>query len=220
MNMFYSEAKVFKEYEDKIDLSNLTKELLENFNQDFYRNFIKIVVSELSLNYRQQFIEDWFAAILIGNKKYGDNLEWLMDLFKEDGLLDMSNDGKLFSILIDRDSNIFDSYDDFMIIRRYFPQMDNFQDYAFILTEDPKIEEFVLESIHSLSELKMFKHNLEAKAQAYLYIYIYADFLTHSKEEKLNNKEKFLKANVEKEKIESHLEKNISLPDENNRKRI
>lgn len=211
MNMFYSEAKVFKEYEDKIDLSNLTKELLENFNQDFYRNFIKIVVSELSLNYRQQFIEDWFAAILIGNKKYGDNLEWLMDLFKEDGLLDMSNDGKLFSILIDRDSNIFDSYDDFMIIRRYFPQMDNFQDYAFILTEDPKIEEFVLESIHSLSELKMFKHNLEAKAQAY--IYIYADFLTHSKEEKLNNKEKFLKANVEKEKIESHLEKNISLPD-------
>lgn len=218
MNMFYSEAKVFKEYEDKIDLSNLTKELLENFNQDFYRNFIKIVVSELSLNYRQQFIEDWFAAILIGNKKYGDNLEWLMDLFKEDGLLDMSNDGKLFSILIDRDSNIFDSYDDFMIIRRYFPQMDNFQDYAFILTEDPKIEEFVLESIHSLSELKMFKHNLEAKAQAHLYIY--ADFLTHSKEEKLNNKEKFLKANVEKEKIESHLEKNISLPDENNRKRI
>lgn len=218
MNMFYSEAKVFKEYEDKIDLSNLTKELLENFNQDFYRNFIKIVVSELSLNYRQQFIEDWFAAILIGNKKYGDNLEWLMDLFKEDGLLDMSNDGKLFSILIDRDSNIFDSYDDFMIIRRYFPQMDNFQDYAFILTEEPKIEEFVLESIHSLSELKMFKHNLEAKAQAHLYIY--ADFLTHSKEEKLNNKEKFLKANVEKEKIESHLEKNISLPDENNRKRI
>lgn len=218
MNMFYSEAKVFKEYEDKIDLSNLTKELLENFNQDFYRNFIKIVVSELSLNYRQQFIEDWFAAILIGNKKYGDNLEWLMDLFKEDGLLDMSNDGKLFSILIDRDSNIFDSYDDFMIIRRYFPQMDNFQDYAFILTEDPKIEEFVLESIHSLFELKMFKHNLEAKAQAHLYIY--ADFLTHSKEEKLNNKEKFLKANVEKEKIESHLEKNISLPDENNRKRI
>jgi len=218
MNMFYSEAKVFKEYEDKIDLSNLTKELLENFNQDFYRNFIKIVVSELSLNYRQQFIEDWFTAILIGNKKYGDNLEWLMDLFKEDGLLDMSNDGKLFSILIDRDSNIFDSYDDFMIIRRYFPQMDNFQDYAFILTEDPKIEEFVLESIHSLSELKMFKHNLEAKAQAHLYIY--ADFLTHSKEEKLNNKEKFLKANVEKEKIESHLEKNISLPDENNRKRI
>lgn len=218
MNMFYSEAKVFKEYEDKIDLSNLTKELLENFNQDFYRNFIKIVVSELSLNYRQQFIEDWFAAILIGNKKYGDNLEWLMDLFKEDGLLDMSNDGKLFSILIDRDSNIFDSYDDFMIIRRCFPQMDNFQDYAFILTEDPKIEEFVLESIHSLSELKMFKHNLEAKAQAYLNIY--ADFLTHSKEEKLNNKEKFLKANVEKEKIESHLEKNISLPDENNRKRI
>lgn len=218
MNMFYSEAKVFKEYEDKIDLRNLTKELLENFNQDFYRNFIKIVVSELSLNYRQQFIEDWFTAILIGNKKYGDNLEWLMDLFKEDGLLDMSNDGKLFSILIDRDSNIFDSYDDFMIIRRYFPQMDNFQDYAFILTEDPKIEEFVLESIHSLSELKMFKHNLEAKAQAHLYIY--ADFLTHSKEEKLNNKEKFLKANVEKEKIESHLEKNISLPDENNRKRI
>lgn len=218
MNMFYSEAKVFKEYEDKIDLSNLTKELLENFNQDFYRNFIKIVVSELSLNYRQQFIEDWFAAILIGNKKYGDNLEWLMDLFKEDGLLDMSNDGKLFSILIDRDSNIFDSYDDFMIIRRYFPQMDNFQDYAFILTEDPKIEEFVLESIHSLSELKMFKHNLEAKAQAHLYIY--ADFLTHSKEEKLNNKEKFLKANVEKEKIESHLEKHISLPDENNRKRM
>lgn len=218
MNMFYSEAKVFEEYEDKIDLSNLTKELLENFNQDFYRNFIKIVVSELSLNYRQQFIEDWFAAILIGNKKYGDNLEWLMDLFKEDGLLDMSNDGKLFSILIDRDSNIFDSYDDFMIIRRYFPQMDNFQDYAFILTEDPKIEEFVLESIHSLSELKMFKHNLEAKAQAHLYIY--ADFLTHSKEEKINKKKNFLKASIEKEKIESHLEKNISLPDENNRKRI
>lgn len=218
MNMFYSEAKVFKEYEDKIDLSNLTKELLENFNQDFYRNFIKIVVSELSLNYRQQFIEDWFAAILIGNKKYGDNLEWLMDLFKEDGLLDMSNDGKLFSILIDRDSNIFDSYDDFMIIRRYFPQMDNFQDYAFILTEDPKIEEFVLESIHSLSELKMFKHNLEAKAQAHLYIY--ADFLTHSKEEKINKKKNFLKASIEKEKIESHLEKSISLPDENNRKRI
>jgi len=218
MNMFYSEAKVFEEYKDKIDLSNLTKELLGNFNQDFYKNFIKIVVSDLSLNYKQQFIEDWFAAVLIGNKKYGDNLEWLMDLFKGDGLLDISNDGKLFSILIDRDSNIFSSYNDFMTMMKYFPKMDNFKDFAFILAEDPKIEEFVLDSINTVSELKFFRYNLEGKAQAHLYIY--ADFLTHSKEEKLNNKEKVLKANAEKEKIESHLEKSVLLPDENNRKRI
>ena len=46
MNMFYSEATVYKEYKDKIDLSNLTKELLKNFNKDFYTDFVKIVVNE------------------------------------------------------------------------------------------------------------------------------------------------------------------------------
>lgn len=215
MNMFYSEAIAYKEYKDKIDLSNLTSELFKNFNQEFYTKFIKTVICDLSLSYKHQFIQDWFAAILTGDKRYSDNIHWLMDLFDKSDLLNMSNDGTLFSIIISRDSNIFDSYNDYMTMRKYFIQLDNFKDYAFILAKDEKIERSVLDTLSNLSEFNFFRKNMK-KTQEDLYIYVEDP----EKEEKINNKEKYLKIALEKEKIENNLDKSVSSSEDNIKKRL
>lgn len=217
MNMFYGQAPVYKPYQDKIDLSSLSKELLISFNKEFYTNFIKIVISDLSLDYKKQFIHDWFAATLIEDKKYGDNLEWIMSLFKESSLLDMSNDGQLFSILIDKESNVFDSYNDYLAIMNHFPKMDNFKDYAFILAKDERIEKSILESINNLSEFNFFKYNLKKVQKDFL---VYTNCMDDEKKGRLSHRENFLKTLIEKEKIENYIDESISLPEDNIKKRL
>lgn len=222
MNILNTNHIAYKEYKNKVDLNNLQSKLIGIFNKDFYSTFLEIVFVNLSSYYKKEFAEELFKAIFNGNKNYEDNLKWMMDLFKEYDLINISNNEKLLSILLHQESNTFNSYNDLMIIKREFPDVNNFKDRIFLITNDKDVINSVLNSIEDFDELNAFKIKINKVRIAVNYIGINGriyDF-DENKMEVLEEREIVIKALSEKEQIKSSIDTDLALNKGSVKKRI
>lgn len=222
MNILNTNHIAYKEYKNKVDLNNLQSKLIGIFNKDFYSTFLEIVFVNLSSYYKKEFAEELFKAIFDGNKNYEDNLKWMMDLFKEYNLINISNNEKLLSILLHQESNTFNSYNDLMIIKREFPDVNNFKDRIFLITNDKDVINSVLNSIEDFDELNAFKIKINKVRIAVNYIGINGriyDF-DENKMKVLEEREIIIKALSEKEQIKSSIDTDLALNKGSVKKRI
>lgn len=222
MNILNTNHIAYKEYKNKIDLNNLQRKLIGIFNKNFFSTFLEIVFVNLSSYYKKEFAEELFKAIFNGNKNYEDNLKWMMDLFKEYDLINISNNEKLLSILLHQESNTFNSYNDLMIIKREFPDVNNFKDRIFLITNDKDVINFVLNSIEDFDEFNAFKIKINKVRIAVNYIGINGriyDFDEH-KIKVLEERELVIKAFSEREQIKSSIDTDLALNKGSVKKRI
>lgn len=222
MNILNTNHIAYKEYKNKVELNNLQSKLIRIFNKDFYSTFLEIVFVNLSSYYKKEFVEELFKAIFNGNKNYEDNLKWMMDLFKEYNLINISNSEKLLSILLHQESNTFNSYNDLMIIKREFPDVNNFKDRIFLITNHKDVINSVLNSIEDFDEFNAFKIKINKVRIAVNYIGINGriyDF-DENKMKVLEERELVIKAFSEREQIKSSIDTDLALNKGSVKKRI
>jgi len=209
VNIFNINEMMYKEFKNKINLSNIKKELTENFDKDFYFKFFETVVCNFSDYYKKEFTEKFFESVFNGSKNYGNNLEWIMELFKKYDLINLSNKEKLLMIVLNQNSNLFNLYDDFMIIKKEFTEIDNFKDRIFLITNNREVIDYVLNSIENLHDFKILNTEINKVKIAKNYIGIKGRIydLDESKVEGLKEREKVLKILLEKKEIKDNINK-------------
>lgn len=222
MNIFNINEMMYKEFKNKINLSNIKKELTENFDKDFYFKFFETVVCNFSDYYKKEFTEKFFELVFNGSKNYGDNLEWIMELFKKYDLINLSNKEKLLMIVLNQNSNVFNFYDDFMIIKKEFTEIDNFKDRIFLITNNREIIDYVLNSIENLDDFKILNSEINKVKIAKNYIGINGRIydLDESKVQGLKEREKVLRILLEKKEIKDNIKNEIVIEKSCNKKRI
>lgn len=212
MKYFNQNEMIYRKYKGRIDLTNMEKKLLNDFDEKFYNSFFEIVIDDLSEFYKKGFINNFIESIFSHKKKYGEKLEWLFELIKEHDLEKYIDKEKVALCLTDVDSNIKDNFEDFCLMNKIIPQMDNHLENVFLLSEDKKILNHILLKISDLEDLKLFKEKIDRAVFIPGLICVRKNTLisgnySENKGCMIKNRMFYLKSSLEKEQIVKKLDK-------------